>query len=168
MSTCRHREAARRSRNAGRGHPYLLQALVWALAGSGSEGVGEAVLLADYLLKTEGMRTVVQWIPSNVGVLGNKIADGLANEGRSMSQPRKPLTLSDAMSVLQRGSARQVIIYKVCQGVTLYKSFVQSETHTPPGGLSATRLVRNYCLSSLRGTGRNGYACLVRMPGSGR
>ncbi|GFO14598.1 ribonuclease h [Plakobranchus ocellatus] len=60
------------------------RALVWALGGSGSEGVGEAVLLADYLLKTEGVRTVVQWIPSHVGVLGNEIADGLANEGRSM------------------------------------------------------------------------------------
>ncbi|GFO26813.1 RNA-directed DNA polymerase from [Plakobranchus ocellatus] len=54
--------------------------LVWALGGSGSEGVGEAVLLVDYLLKTEGVRTVVQWIPSHVGVLGNEIADGLANE----------------------------------------------------------------------------------------
>ncbi|GFO19798.1 hypothetical protein PoB_004630300 [Plakobranchus ocellatus] len=36
------------------------RALVWALGGSGSKGVGKAVLLADYLLKTEGVRTVVQ------------------------------------------------------------------------------------------------------------
>ncbi|GFO13692.1 ribonuclease h [Plakobranchus ocellatus] len=79
------------------------RALVRALGGSGSEGVGEAVLLADYLLKTEGVRTVVQWIPSHAGVFGKEIADGLANEGRSMPQPRKPLTLSDARSVLQRG-----------------------------------------------------------------
>ncbi|GFO50192.1 RNA-directed DNA polymerase from [Plakobranchus ocellatus] len=82
------------------------RALVQALGGSGSEGVGEAVLLADYLLKTEAAQTVVQWIPSHVGVLGNNIADGLANEGRSMPQPRKTLTLSDAWSVLQRGTAR--------------------------------------------------------------
>ncbi|GFN84963.1 RNA-directed DNA polymerase from [Plakobranchus ocellatus] len=82
------------------------RALVWALGGSGSEGVGEAVLLADYLLKTEGVQTVVQWIPSHVGVVGNEIADGLANERRSMPQPRKSLTLSDARSVLQRGTAR--------------------------------------------------------------
>ncbi|GFN89426.1 transposon i factor [Plakobranchus ocellatus] len=69
------------------------RALVQALGGSGSEGVGEAVLLADYLLKTEGVQTVVQWIPSHVKVLGNEIADRLANEGRSMPQPRKPLSL---------------------------------------------------------------------------
>ncbi|GFN82770.1 hypothetical protein PoB_000927600 [Plakobranchus ocellatus] len=84
---------------------------------------------------------MVQWIPSHIGVLGNEIADGLANEGRSMPQPQKPLTLTDNRSVLQRGTAklcylmmndspvsmkptRRVIIYKVCQGVTLYKSFV--------------------------------------------
>ncbi|GFN85280.1 RNA-directed DNA polymerase from mobile element jockey-like [Plakobranchus ocellatus] len=34
--------------------------LVQALGGSGSEGVGEAVLLADYLLKSEGVWTMVQ------------------------------------------------------------------------------------------------------------
>ncbi|GFN82317.1 reverse transcriptase [Plakobranchus ocellatus] len=49
---------------------------------------------------------MVQWIPSHIGVLGNEIADGLANEGRSMPQPRKPLTLSDARSVLQHGTVR--------------------------------------------------------------
>ncbi|GFN84234.1 ribonuclease h [Plakobranchus ocellatus] len=86
--------------------PTDCRALMWALGGSGSEDVGEAALLADYLLKTEGVRTVVQWIPSDVGVLGNEIADGLANDGRSMPQLRKPLTLSDARSVLQRGTAR--------------------------------------------------------------
>ncbi|GFO48818.1 RNA-directed DNA polymerase from [Plakobranchus ocellatus] len=82
------------------------RALVQALGDSGSESVGEAVLLADYLLKTEGVQTMVQWIPSHIGVLGNEIADGLANEGRPMPQPRKPLTLSDAKSVLQHGTAR--------------------------------------------------------------
>ncbi|GFN78876.1 Pol polyprotein [Plakobranchus ocellatus] len=60
----------------------------------------------EYLLKTEGVRTVVLWIPFHAGVLGNEIVDGLANEGRSMPQPRKPLTLSDARSVLQRGTVR--------------------------------------------------------------
>ncbi|GFO38034.1 ribonuclease h [Plakobranchus ocellatus] len=117
------------------------RALVQALGGSGSEGVGEAVLLADYLLKTEGVQTVVQWIPSHVWVLGNEIADGLANEGRSMPQPRKPLfqTLGRScnaalpisgvpLSYLMMNDSpvsmkpmRRVIIYKVCQGVTLYK-----------------------------------------------
>ncbi|GFN95949.1 hypothetical protein PoB_002245500 [Plakobranchus ocellatus] len=33
------------------------RALMQALGGSGNEGVGEAVLLADYLLKTEGVQT---------------------------------------------------------------------------------------------------------------
>ncbi|GFO23585.1 Pol-like protein [Plakobranchus ocellatus] len=59
------------------------RALVQVLGGSRSEGVGGAVLLADHLQKTEGMWTVVQWLPSHVGVLGNEIADGLANEGKS-------------------------------------------------------------------------------------
>ncbi|GFN87359.1 glutamate--tRNA ligase [Plakobranchus ocellatus] len=57
------------------------RALVQAFGGSRSEGVGEVVLLADYLLKKEGVQTVVQWIPSHVGVLSNEIADGLGNEG---------------------------------------------------------------------------------------
>ncbi|GFN92816.1 RNAse h [Plakobranchus ocellatus] len=41
------------------------RALVQALGDSGSESVREAVLLADYLLKTEGVQTMVQWIPSH-------------------------------------------------------------------------------------------------------
>ncbi|GFO05991.1 reverse transcriptase [Plakobranchus ocellatus] len=49
---------------------------------------------------------MVEWIPSHIGVLGNEIADGLANGGKSMPQPQKPLTLSDARSVLQRGTAK--------------------------------------------------------------
>ncbi|GFO29347.1 hypothetical protein PoB_005585200 [Plakobranchus ocellatus] len=36
---------------------------------------------------------MVQWIPSHIEVLGKEIADGLANEGRSMPQPRKPLSV---------------------------------------------------------------------------
>ncbi|GFN73942.1 hypothetical protein PoB_000044800 [Plakobranchus ocellatus] len=43
------------------------RALMQAPGGSGSEGVGGAVLLADYLQKTEGVRTVAQWLPSFVG-----------------------------------------------------------------------------------------------------
>ncbi|GFO03716.1 reverse transcriptase [Plakobranchus ocellatus] len=60
----------------------------------------------DYLQKTDSVRTVILWLPSHVGVLGNEIADGLANEGRSQPQPRKPLTLSDVRSVLRRGTAK--------------------------------------------------------------
>ncbi|GFN87634.1 ribonuclease h [Plakobranchus ocellatus] len=101
MSTSRHREAAGRRRATGMVILTDCRGLVQALEGLGSEGVGEVVLLADYLLKKEGMQTMVQWIPSQVGALDNEIADGLANEGRSMPQPRKPLTQSDARSVLQ-------------------------------------------------------------------
>ncbi|GFO30463.1 hypothetical protein PoB_005696800 [Plakobranchus ocellatus] len=77
-----------------------------ALGGSGSEGVGGAVLLTDYLQKTEGARTMVQWLSSHDGALGNEIADGLANEGRTQPQPRKLLTLSGVRSVLRRGTAK--------------------------------------------------------------
>ncbi|GFO23799.1 RNA-directed DNA polymerase from [Plakobranchus ocellatus] len=49
---------------------------------------------------------MVHWLPSHVGVLGNEIADGLGNEGRSQLQPRKPLTPSDVRSVLRRGIAK--------------------------------------------------------------
>ncbi|GFO30226.1 RNA-directed DNA polymerase from, partial [Plakobranchus ocellatus] len=82
------------------------KALVQALGGSRSENVGEAVQLADHLLKTEGVQTTVQWIPSHIGILGNEIADELANEGRGMPQPRKPLTLADARSILRHGTAK--------------------------------------------------------------
>ncbi|GFO44645.1 reverse transcriptase [Plakobranchus ocellatus] len=78
------------------------RALVQALGGSRSENVREAVLLADHLLKTEGVQTTVQWIPSHIGILGNEIADRLANEGRKMPQPQKPVT----RSVLQHGTAK--------------------------------------------------------------
>ncbi|GFO37110.1 hypothetical protein PoB_006361500 [Plakobranchus ocellatus] len=104
MSASRDREIAGRSRAVGRGHLYQLQGLV-ALGGSGSEGAGGAVLLADYLQKTEKTENK-PWLPPHVGVLGNEIADGLANEGRSQPQSRKPLTLSDATSVLRGGSAK--------------------------------------------------------------
>ncbi|GFO07949.1 mannose receptor, c type 1a [Plakobranchus ocellatus] len=46
------------------------RALVQALGGSRSEYVDGAVLLADYMQKTEGVQTVVQWLPSHLGVLG--------------------------------------------------------------------------------------------------
>ncbi|GFO43126.1 multiple epidermal growth factor-like domains 10 [Plakobranchus ocellatus] len=49
---------------------------------------------------------MVQWIPSHIGGLGNEIADGQEKEGRSMPQQQKPLTLSDARSVFQRGTAK--------------------------------------------------------------
>ncbi|GFO12474.1 hypothetical protein PoB_003897900 [Plakobranchus ocellatus] len=75
------------------------RAFVQALGRSGREDVGEAAMLADRLQKTEGVRNVVQWLPSHAGVVGVEIADGLANEGRTQPQkkPRKPSTLSDAV-----------------------------------------------------------------------
>ncbi|GFN74723.1 hypothetical protein PoB_000122900 [Plakobranchus ocellatus] len=45
---------------------FLDRALMQGLGGSGSEGVGGAMLLADYLQKTEGVQTVVQWLPSHI------------------------------------------------------------------------------------------------------
>ncbi|GFO40996.1 hypothetical protein PoB_006750100 [Plakobranchus ocellatus] len=52
------------SSSMGRGYAtrrgYFYRALIQALGGSGKEDVGEMVLLADYLQKTEEMRTMVQ------------------------------------------------------------------------------------------------------------
>ncbi|GFN81971.1 ribonuclease h1 [Plakobranchus ocellatus] len=59
------------------------RALVHAPVRSGRESVGEAVLLAGYLQKTERMRTVVQGLPLRVGVIGNEIAHTLAIQGRT-------------------------------------------------------------------------------------
>ncbi|GFN85553.1 hypothetical protein PoB_001205900 [Plakobranchus ocellatus] len=115
------------------------RALVQALGGSGSKGVGGAVLLADDLQKTESVRTVVQYLLSHVGDLGNEIADGLANEGHTHNHGNHSLcrTLgrsSDAAppsSAVRRSylmmnlfpismkSIRQVTSYKVCRGVML-------------------------------------------------
>ncbi|GFN85840.1 hypothetical protein PoB_001234600 [Plakobranchus ocellatus] len=41
------------------------RALEQAFGGSGSENVGRAVVLGDYLQKTERVRTVVQWLLSH-------------------------------------------------------------------------------------------------------
>ncbi|GFO23035.1 hypothetical protein PoB_004954000 [Plakobranchus ocellatus] len=78
-----------------------------ALEGYGSESVQVAVLLSDYLQNTEGVRVVVQLFPSHVGILGNDIAHGLANEElKTQPQPRNPLTLSDVRSVLRCGTSK--------------------------------------------------------------
>ncbi|GFO48948.1 hypothetical protein PoB_007545300 [Plakobranchus ocellatus] len=60
------------------------RALVQPVGGSGREVVGKAVLLADYLQKTKVMRTVVQWLPSHVGIIGNEM-DWPIKEGLSHS-----------------------------------------------------------------------------------
>ncbi|GFO44810.1 hypothetical protein PoB_007131500 [Plakobranchus ocellatus] len=145
-------------------------------------GVGGAVLLADYLQKTEGVPTVFQWIPSQVGVLGDEIANGLANEGRSMAQPRKPLTLSDAWSVLQRGTAKLWSAAQLSnddqfphfheahkagdylQGLSRKDAVQIFRTRAKHTLLLTKRLVCDYCLSFLRRTGRDDLACFIRMP----
>ncbi|GFN84985.1 hypothetical protein PoB_001149100 [Plakobranchus ocellatus] len=43
-----------------------------------------------------------------------------------------------------------------------------SEAHVSPVGPSATRLVCHYCVSSMRGTRRNGFARFVRLSGTGQ
>ncbi|GFO22717.1 hypothetical protein PoB_004922200 [Plakobranchus ocellatus] len=42
---------------------------------------------------------------------------------------------------------------------------IKSEAYASSVGPSATRLVCQFCVSSLRGTGRNSFACFVQMPG---
>ncbi|GFN84209.1 hypothetical protein PoB_001071500 [Plakobranchus ocellatus] len=146
MFTSRHREAAGRSRVTGRGYPYRLQGFGagprrfrkrrcrrgGAVSGLPTEDRG----CADY----GPVDSFPYWGPRQ------RDSRRTTNEGRSMPQPQKQPTLSDAMSVLQRGTAKlwgatqlssderfplfneaykAVIIYKVCQGVTRYKSFVQ-------------------------------------------
>ncbi|GFO31019.1 hypothetical protein PoB_005752400 [Plakobranchus ocellatus] len=52
-----------------------------------------------------GMRTMVHWLLPHVGFIDNDIADGLANQGRTQPQPRKPSTLSNVRSILRRDTA---------------------------------------------------------------
>ncbi|GFO07487.1 RNA-directed DNA polymerase from [Plakobranchus ocellatus] len=54
------------------------RALVQYVGGTGRK---EALWLADHLHKTKG--TVVQWLPSHEGIIGNEIADKLAKQGRT-------------------------------------------------------------------------------------
>ncbi|GFO33747.1 hypothetical protein PoB_006025200 [Plakobranchus ocellatus] len=47
------------------------RALVQAVGDSSRGGVEEAMLLTDYLKKT-GVRSVIQWLPPHVGVIGTR------------------------------------------------------------------------------------------------
>ncbi|GFO19587.1 hypothetical protein PoB_004609200 [Plakobranchus ocellatus] len=51
-----------------------------------------------------GVRTLVKWLPSHVGVIGKEIDDALKNDERTQPQPQKPSTLSDVRSVLRRST----------------------------------------------------------------
>ncbi|GFN89827.1 hypothetical protein PoB_001633300 [Plakobranchus ocellatus] len=102
-----------------------------------------------------------------------------------MPQPRKLLTLSDTRSFCNAappGSGvrrsylmmndspifmkptRRVIIYKVCPGVTLYKSFVQERNTRSSWRTERDTVGPRLLLLSLRGTGRDSSACFIRMP----
>ncbi|GFO24212.1 hypothetical protein PoB_005071700 [Plakobranchus ocellatus] len=65
--------------------------------GQASDGSVKAnvVQLADLLRKAENV------LPSYVGIIGNEIADKLANEGMLQPHSLKPLTLSDVKAVLR-------------------------------------------------------------------
>ncbi|GFO36882.1 hypothetical protein PoB_006338700 [Plakobranchus ocellatus] len=78
------------------------QVLVWALGGSGREDVRDA--LKDHPQKAEGVRTVVQWLPSHGGIISNKVANAQEKEGRTQLQPRKPSILSDLKMALRRST----------------------------------------------------------------
>ncbi|GFN80094.1 RNA-directed DNA polymerase from mobile element jockey [Plakobranchus ocellatus] len=69
-------------------------------------GTYRPISLTSVISKTMERMTTVQWIPSHIGIFGNEIADELANDGRGMPQPRKPLTLADARSILRHGTAK--------------------------------------------------------------
>ncbi|GFO33763.1 endothelin-converting enzyme 1 [Plakobranchus ocellatus] len=132
--------------------------------------------------KPEGIRPVVQWLPSYVEVIGTEIADGLENQRRAQQQLRKPSALLDVRSALRRGTAaahlynneRLPKFYEAYKAIFLTRSaqeqrsaqfLMKSEAHASFVGPSATRLVCHFCVSSLRGTGRNSFACFVQMPG---
>ncbi|GFO34489.1 ribonuclease h [Plakobranchus ocellatus] len=142
----------------------------------------------------EGVRTVVQWLPSHVGVIGNEIANGLANEGRIQPQPRKPSSLSDVRSVLRRGTAelwcpeqlfnderpphpkktmkptRQLLtfIYKVCTGVTQCKFFLQERRPRSSCPIERDTVGLPLLCVAYAGKRKKDFACIVRMPGIGR
>ena len=63
------------------------QALPKALRGHNLAGVSESMIRLDEL-RDSGVELVVQWIPSHVGIIGNEIADTLANHGRIKASQR--------------------------------------------------------------------------------
>ncbi|GFN84143.1 hypothetical protein PoB_001064900 [Plakobranchus ocellatus] len=125
------KEAAGRSCATRCGH---LQALVQSLGGSGREIMGGVVLLADYLQKTEAKQTVVQWLPSHVGVIGNEIAMEEPNHNHGNHQfcqilgkscdaaspssgvRRSYLMVKDSPNSMK--PLRRMIINRVCTGET--------------------------------------------------
>ncbi|GFO07779.1 hypothetical protein PoB_003428400 [Plakobranchus ocellatus] len=88
------------------------RALVQAFGGSDRESVGGVVLLADFLKKAEGVRTVVQWLSSNVGVMDNEIADRLATRCKSFAQERD--TRSSCRT--ERDMVSLPLVGVVCEG----------------------------------------------------
>ncbi|GFO17373.1 RNA-directed DNA polymerase from mobile element jockey-like [Plakobranchus ocellatus] len=68
-----------------------------------------------------GVRNMVQWLPSHVGVISNEITDRLANEGRAQPQPQQPSTLSNVRSVPRPGTAKLLSAAQLSNGERLPK-----------------------------------------------
>ncbi|GFN81956.1 hypothetical protein PoB_000846200 [Plakobranchus ocellatus] len=152
------------------------RALVQALGDSGSKGVGEAVLLADYLPLVDygPVDSFPHWGPwqqdSRRTSKQGKVNAAATGRSCNAAPPSCGVPLSYLMmndSPVSMKLTRRVIIYKVCQGMTLYQSFVQQRGTRSSWRTKRDRLARNYCLSSLWRKGRNDFACPVRMSGSG-
>ena len=80
------------------------QALLQALSGRSSTGVGDAMLGIEKL-RWLGMTVLAQWIPSHVGIPGNERVDKLANEGRDCPQPNTPAILAHCSQLVRRKTA---------------------------------------------------------------
>ncbi|RUS68499.1 hypothetical protein EGW08_023739 [Elysia chlorotica] len=62
-------------------------------------GLGTIVRTVEDIRNT-GTQVACQWIPSHVGIRGNEIADGLANEGRQAPQPEGEHCLADSIQCI--------------------------------------------------------------------
>ena len=82
------------------------RSLVQNLGGFNPTSMGD-ILSATEELRQADVRIIFQWIPSQVGIHGNEVADELANAGRLQPQPTVPATLAYISSLLRGETAKR-------------------------------------------------------------
>ena len=79
--------------------------LVQVLGGFYPTNIERIMNMAEQLHQAN-VRIICQWLPSHVGISGNKVADKLANAGRFQPQPVIPATMAHVVSMLRGRRAK--------------------------------------------------------------